>query len=196
MKGHPNGVPFFCQNDLDHSLVRWYSAPMAYNYDELYREHPDALGAPTKAFVDFFAHADEGLRVLDIGCGQGRDALFIARAGHKVVGVDLSPAGISDMVAVAKDENLQIEGIVADIGTFVPEGMFDILLIDRTLHMLDEETRLAALTRLIASVVPGGWALIADERSNMTGFKAVFAGHSAQWQIKTDKRGLLFLQRR
>ncbi|WP_108815358.1 class I SAM-dependent methyltransferase [Loktanella sp. Alg231-35] len=169
---------------------------MAYNYDELYGAQPDALGAPTKAFVHFFAaFKDEQLRVLDIGCGQGRDAIFIARAGHRVIGVDLSPMGIRDLNAAAKKEDLPIEGIVADISTYEPMGSFDVLLIDRTLHMLPEAPRLTALKRLINCVVPGGWALIADERSNMGGFKEVFDGHSADWQIKTDKSGLLFVQR-
>ena len=53
---------------------------MAYNYEALYRDTPNALGAPTPAIVDFFAkHQGQTRRVLDIGCGQGRDALFIAR---------------------------------------------------------------------------------------------------------------------
>lgn len=169
---------------------------MAYNYDELYGTQQDALGAPTKVFVDFFAQrADETLNVLDIGCGQGRDALFIARAGHSVVGVDLSPNGVRDMLAVAKKEGLAVEGIVTDISEFVPEQSFDILLIDRTLHMLPEPARLAALAQLIPAVVPGGWVLIADEHANMAGFKSVFADHGAEWQIATDKRGLLFLHR-
>lgn len=169
---------------------------MAYGYDKLYAAEPNALGTPTKAFVEFFAgRSGETLRVLDIGCGQGRDALFIARAGHDVVGVDLSPAGIRDMMAVAKQEDLPIEGIIADVSTFVPPRTFDILLIDRTLHMLDEATRLAALARLIPCVVPGGWALIADERSNMAGFKSVFEDHDVDWNIETDKKGLLFLRR-
>ena len=169
---------------------------MAYNYDELYGTQPNALGAPTKAFVDFFAACkDERLRVLDIGCGQGRDAIFIARAGHHVVGVDLSPMGIRDLNAAATKEGLPIEGIVADISTYQPSGHFDVLLIDRTLHMLADAPRLAALKRLIPCVVPGGWALIADERANMAGFKDVFESGAADWHIKTDKRGLLFLKR-
>ena len=169
---------------------------MAYNYDELYGAQPNALGAPTQAFVDFFAgRSHAALRVLDIGCGQGRDALFIARAGHHVVGVDLSPMGIRDLQAVAISEGLSIEGIVADVSTFVPQETFDVLLIDRTLHMLDEAPRLAALSQLIACVVPRGWVLIADERANMAGFKAVFAEHNADWRVETDDKGLLFLQR-
>lgn len=169
---------------------------MAYNYDELYQSTPDALGVPTKVFVDFFARYDQkNARVLDIGCGQGRDALFIARAGHRVVGVDLSRNGIRDLTNAAAKEGLPVEGIVADLETFTPKGMFDVLLIDRTLHMLDETPRHAVLARLIDAVSPGGWALIEDERSNITGMKAVFAIHDADWQITIEKRGTLFLQR-
>ena len=76
--------------------------------------------------------------LLDIGCGQGHVALLIARAGHRVVGVDLSPSGIHDMTRVATKEALPVEGIVADLSTFTPQGIFDVLLIDRTLHMHDQ----------------------------------------------------------
>jgi cyclopropane fatty-acyl-phospholipid synthase-like methyltransferase len=54
---------------------------------------------------------------LDVGCGQGRDALFIAIKGHRVVGMDISANGIRDLKDVASRENLPIEGIVADILT-------------------------------------------------------------------------------
>jgi len=169
---------------------------MAYNYDKLYGSSAQALGEPTQVFVDFFEQQKEkSLRVLDVGCGQGRDALFIARIGHSVVGIDLSPNGIRDMTTAANKENLHIEGIVADIGTFTPSGEFDVVLIDRTLHMLPEKDRLDVLGRLIVTVPKGGWVLIADERSNMKGFKDVFASSSENWETELDTRGTLFLRR-
>lgn len=169
---------------------------MAYDYDTLYRSTPEALGEPTQVFVDFFEQRrDQTLRVLDVGCGQGRDALFIARMGHRVVGVDLSPNGIRDLITAANTENLDIEGIAADIVTFVPEGVFDVILIDRTLHMLAERDRLDVLERLIRAVAKGGWVLIADERSNMQGFKDVFGACADAWDTELDARGTLFLRR-
>jgi SAM-dependent methyltransferase len=169
---------------------------MAYDYDALYGTTQDALGAPTKVFVDFFAAFEQtNARVLDIGCGQGRDALFIARAGHRVVGVDLSPNGVRDMTEAAAKEGLPVEGIVAELEAFKPDGIFDVLLIDRTLHMLDEQPRLAVLERLIGCVAESGWALIEDERSNIAGLKAVFDAHEVAWETVTAKRGTLFLRR-
>ncbi len=173
-----------------------YTFSMGYDYDKLYRSTPQALGEPTQVFVDFFVrNAAQTLRVLDVGCGQGRDALFIARKGHSVVGVDLSPNGVRDLRNAAKRENLDIEGVAADILTYLPEGQFDVLLIDRTLHMLPETERLAVLERLIRYVAKGGWVLIADERSNIQGFKDVFTANPEIWETELEARGILLLRR-
>lgn len=169
---------------------------MSYDYDKLYGETRDALGQPTKVFVDFFDDYDQhAARVLDVGCGQGRDAIFIARKGHQVVGVDLSPNGIRDLGNVAALENLPIECAVADVTTYLPEGLFDVILIDRTLHMLAAPERSSVLKRLLDHVGDGGWVLIADEATNIPKFKAVIAAHDAKWTTTLSKRGYLFVRR-
>lgn len=169
---------------------------MAYDYDKLYGETRDALGKPTPVFIDFFDQLDQNnLRVLDVGCGQGRDAIFIARMGHRVVGVDISANGIRDLKAVAALENLSIAGEIADISTYEPEGVFDVILIDRTLHMLAASVRLAVLETLLDHVSEGGWLLIADEASNITGFETVVTAHAANWKTEFARRGYLFLRR-
>ncbi len=169
---------------------------MAFDYDKFYEENPSGLGDPTQIFVDFFKErAGAPLRVLDLGCGQGRDALFIARLGHSVVGVDISPNGIRELIATAKKESLDIEGITADIVTFVPQGQFDVVLVDRTLHMLPEAPRLEVLERLVQSISEDGWVLIADETSNIPRFKEVLETSAFSWKIELAVRGNLFARR-
>lgn len=169
---------------------------MAYDYDKLYGTTPSALGKPTQIFVDFFERQSEtNFRVLDIGCGQGRDALFIARMGHSVVGIDLSANGIRDLVNTANKESLDIKGIVADIITFIPDGNFDVILIDRTLHMLTVGDRLVVLERLLSHVSNNGWVLISDERSNIAEFKDILTASANSWDIELEKGGKLFLRR-
>lgn len=170
---------------------------MAYNYDELYRSTPNALGEPTQVFVDFFNRPDlVALRVLDVGCGQGRDALFIARKGHSVVGVDISPSGISALEKAASAERIRVEGIVADIRGFKPANEFDVVLLDRTLHMLPEQDRLAVLERLLGHVATKGYILIADEKANIPAMKNVVAKSGESWIPVLEKAGYLFLQRK
>jgi len=170
---------------------------MGYDYDKLYRTEANALGAPTPALLEAFsACLTAPARVLDIGCGQGRDALPLARMGHRVVGVDLSPKGVADLVAAAKTEGLAVTGQVADITTFVPEGDFDALLFDRTLHMLEAPDRHAVLRRLVGHLRPGGVLLIADEPANMAGFRDVLDASGLGWDVLKSTRGYLFLRRR
>ncbi len=89
---------------------------MPTDYEKVYQEQRHALGKPTKAFVEFFdQYQKQTADVLDLGCGQGRDALFIARHGHHVVGVDISQTGISQLLEDARSEDLNIEGVVADL---------------------------------------------------------------------------------
>lgn len=169
---------------------------MAFDYNKLYGEKPQALGEPTQILVKFFNQIGRAdLHVLDIGCGQGRDALFIARRGHSVVGVDYAPNGINELLSVAQNEQLKVTGVVADIETYEPNGIFDIVLIDRTLHMLKLEPRLAVLERLLRFVAVDGWVLIADEASNIEAFKAIFERQRAIWTIQYAHRGYLFVQR-
>ncbi len=168
---------------------------MGFDYDKLYANTPNALGDPTQVFVDFFDCLDRTVHVLDVGCGQGRDAIFIARKGHSVVGVDMSPNGIRDLEQQAVRENLHIRGIVADLSHFTPHEDYDVVLIDRTLHMLDRSERLAALCALLKHVKANGWLLIADERTNIPDFKEAIAADNNKWRIILEKRGTLFAQR-
>lgn len=178
----------FCHFSLNISV-------MAYDYDALYATQPNALGAPTAAFVAFFETFDmQAARILDVGCGQGRDALFIAQLGHQVVGVDMSAHGVAAMVAAANADKLAVTGDVADITQYTPDGMFDVVLIDRTLHMLPKPAQLTVLALLVTHVTSDGWLLIADEASNMQGFRDVLTASAHNWTITQDAKGFLFAQ--
>ncbi|WP_051371966.1 class I SAM-dependent methyltransferase [Leisingera aquimarina] len=169
---------------------------MAYDYDKLYRETPEALGAPSTVFTAFFnGLPTKRLKVLDAGCGQGRDALFIARLGHRVTGVDLSPHGIQGMLATAAQEGLDITGIAADLTAWEPQEDYDILLFDRTLHMLAAPDRRAVLARSLPHLRPGGWVLISDEKGNLEDFRRIFAAEPGAWHTEQDSRGVLFMKR-
>ena len=169
---------------------------MATDYDKLYCETPNALGEPNTAIVKFFEEFGVSCaRVLDVGCGQGRDALFIARLGHKVVGVDTSPNGIRDLTTAANQEGLALVGVVADITAYSPENNFDVVLFDRILHMLPTEQRLNALEKLLGQVDERGWVLIVDEASNIRGFEGVISSDRSNWITHFSNRGYLFVQR-
>jgi 2-polyprenyl-3-methyl-5-hydroxy-6-metoxy-1,4-benzoquinol methylase len=163
-------------------------------YEKIYSAERHALGKPTQAFVDFFNQQERSnLSVLDLGCGQGRDALFIARLGHSVLGVDLSPTGIAQLNDDAEKEGLEIKALVADLTQYQPTGEYDIVVINRTLHMLEPSERLDVLRRVVPHMTRNGFVLIADERKNLPAIRDFFANQSGEWQIVKESRGLLFM---
>lgn len=167
-------------------------------YEQLYRESRGVCGPPFEQVVEFFTTlGDDKCRVLDLGCGQGRDALFIARQGHSVLGVDISETGISQMLEDARNEGLNVEGMVADIVDFEPDGEYDVILLDRVLHMLgDNNDRLAVLETACHHTEPGGFILIADTPKNKALLVKFFEDRRDRWEKRVENKGFLCFQRR
>lgn len=116
------------------------------------------FGEPYPGLVDFFMNYPERKVVLDLGCGQGRDALFLGRIGYRVIGVDISDVGIQQLNFAAQKERLQVKGLVADIYSFGITDEYDMVLLDSIFHFykndLDKET--GFLKRIIEEIKPGG----------------------------------------
>ena len=152
------------------------------DYEKEYKRCIKACGDPFEVFVQFFEAADAGLAVLDVGCGQGRDALMAARMGHTVVGIDISPTGIDQMLATAKREGLSITAEVADLREYDTSSMFDVVVLDRVLHMLsDDHQKLELLGKAAGWTTSGGHVLVADTKSNRITIRGFF--EDARWQV-------------
>lgn len=109
-------------------------------------------------------HEVEGLtpgRVLDLGCGEGGDALWFASRGWTVTAVDISAAALEIGAARAEDAGLgdRIEWVRADLGSWHPSGEFD-LVSAAFLHSPVELAREEILRRALSAVAPGGQLLV------------------------------------
>lgn len=167
-------------------------------YELLYRSQNEVCGDPFPEFVAFAAsYPNSSASVLDLGCGQGRDALVFAHRGMSVTGVDISPTGIEQMVAIADANTLPITGVVSDIRDYDPATQFDIIILDRSLHMLtDPKHRTDVLERCTGWLAGSGHILIADQPSNIPAFADWFASDSGNWHsVPNLKRGFWFVQK-
>lgn len=165
---------------------------MATDYEEFYKSNPHGLGDPFPEFVNFFEKYNKlNANVLDLGAGQGRDSLFIAKKGHSVTAVDISKTGINQIINDARKINMPIKGIVEDITVYTPSQEFDVVIIDRTLHMLSNQTdRLDVLRKMTNYVVKLGYILIADEKKNIPEMVDLF--ETLNWKIVFHHKGFLF----
>lgn len=164
------------------------------DYENKYRKCDCACGEPFPEFVEFFRAARKGLSVLDLGCGQGRDALMAARFGHVVRGVDIAGTGISQMVSTAKRERLRVIGETSDIERFETSDSFDVVILDRVLHMLEtDEQRRSVLGKVAGWVAPGGHALLADTKRHRALIRDFFS--ILGWDATLKMKDFLFVRK-
>ena len=81
----------------------------------------------------------DGLSVLDIGCGEGKDAVYMASQGCNVTAFDITESGISKARSLAKERNVNIDAFVADINDFYLDKQFDIIYSTGTVQYLFDE---------------------------------------------------------
>lgn len=117
---------------------------------------PDlAFGAGPNAFVaEQAGRFAPGARVLDLGAGEGRNAVFLARRGCRVTALDFAPVGLRRAESWAAAEGLALQTAEADLATWWPEAAWD-GVVCTFVHLLPDER--AHLWRAVqAALRPGG----------------------------------------
>ena len=103
-------------------------------------------------------------RALDLACGEGRNAVWLAGLGWKVVGVDFSEVAISKARARVERDGVEVELVAADLLEYEPEsGAYDLVLL-LYVHLPPDERRLV-LERASGAVAAGGTLLLVGHHS-------------------------------
>lgn len=98
-------------------------------------------------------------RALDVGCGEGADALWLAERGWDVTAVDISTVALGRAGAQAKAMGLEVNWVHADLLADPPEaGTFD--LVSAHFMHLPAAERESLYAALAAAVAPGGTLLL------------------------------------
>lgn len=90
-------------------------------WNQRYAEDGFAYGTAPNDFLKEKAHLlKPGSRVLCLGEGEGRNAIFLAEQGHEVTALDYSQVALSKVAQLAKEKNLRITTVHADLAEYVP----------------------------------------------------------------------------
>jgi 2-polyprenyl-3-methyl-5-hydroxy-6-metoxy-1,4-benzoquinol methylase len=90
-------------------------------WDVRYQEKGALWGAAPNEFLVEITEDLEPGTVLDLGCGQGRNSLWLASRGFTVTGLDLSPVAIAQARAVADEQALDAAFESVDLTAWEPE---------------------------------------------------------------------------
>lgn len=139
-------------------------------WDSRYGEADLLWGIEPNRFVaGELAEASPG-RALDVGCGEGRNAIWLAGRGWHVVGVDFSERGLARAAQLASRAGVadRVDFQRADVvNEALPAGSFDAVVV--AYLQLAEGPRRAALRNAAAAVAPGGTLLVvAHDTTNLT----------------------------
>jgi SAM-dependent methyltransferase len=141
------------------------------DWDERYGTSPLLWGVAPNRFVEARCRELEPGRALDLACGEGRNALWLAARGWQVTGIDFSTVAIARARAAAHDNELTLALVCDDILTVeIADGAFDLVLLAYVQLPPDERNRLIA--RAAGAVAGGGTFLLVahDFRNHADGY--------------------------
>lgn len=137
-------------------------------WDEKWRERgTEARTEPSRFLVEELSGVPAG-RALDLACGAGRNAIWLAERGWRVTGVDYSEVALAEARRRATERAVDVDWILADLTEWSPPlGGFDLVCV-LYLQLPAGERRLV-LGRAAEALAPGGTILVVGhDLTNLT----------------------------
>jgi SAM-dependent methyltransferase len=137
-----------------------------FNWDTFYADRekniPFFVNAPDENLVQYF---EKGWlkpgRVLELGCGPGRNAIYFAQQGCTVDAVDLSHEALAWGTDRAKEKDVHVNFINKNIFNLdIQEGAYDIVYDSGCLHHIPPHRRISYLELLNKALKPNGYFAI------------------------------------
>ncbi len=83
---------------------------------------------PSRLLVQLLPLLPKG-RALDIACGEGRNAIFLAKSGYDVDAVDISTVALERVAEAAKLAGVKVNPVQADLENYeIPAGTYDLII--------------------------------------------------------------------
>lgn len=118
----------------------------------LTRTHSEVLHAASKIAPG---------KTLDLGCGNGRNSLYLAANGFEVTAWDKNPMSIARLESIRQEEGLEnLRAKEVDLNTVSVEGEFDFILSTVVMMFLAANTIPGLIANMQRCTRPGGWNLI------------------------------------
>jgi cyclopropane fatty-acyl-phospholipid synthase-like methyltransferase len=145
------------------------------NVGEYFGREPDALLTRFEREIGAGSRAPRaGSRVLDIGAGQGRHALYLARRGHPVDCVETSAVAVEQLRERASKEHLPVRAFPVDFETYSPDvEYYPVILLFGLIQELPADSIGRLMERIDAWTGTGSLALVTAFTMDDPGYSEV-----------------------
>jgi tellurite methyltransferase len=156
---------------------------------------------PTVDIAEHWELFSGGSSVLDVGCGEGRNSIFLAERGFAVDAIDISEAGIEKAKRIAAARGVSVNFWRCDMARFEFEKDYDVILSHGVLHLPEKADRDRFIERARLHTAVGGFNCISvfTDRLPATPDNAPFThslfyvgelpGKYADWEIVFHREG-------
>ena len=127
-------------------------------WEDFYAGERRWSGKPNASLVEEVAELGPG-KALDLGCGEGGDAIWLASAGWTVTATDISQKALDIAAQHAAEAGVEVAWQRHDLAESMPAGPFD-LVTTSFLHSKVELPRARILRAAAEAVAPGGALLV------------------------------------
>ena len=140
----------------------------AEDWDARYRTSELIWTAEPNRFVVEVLEASTPGRGVDLACGEGRNAVWLAERGWTMTAADFSGAALAKAAALAGARGVELTLVQADAATWTPPADQDLVLL-AYLHLPADE-RAAAVSHAVGACRPGGQVVVVGHaRANLDG---------------------------
>jgi tellurite methyltransferase len=112
--------------------------------------------APSTFAKELVELIPEGGRVLDLGCGEGRDSVYFASQGFEVTALDLSSDGLKKGQRLADERKVNVRWLCCSMLDVPVAGRFDLVYSCGAIHHVPKEARHRLFRRIKVLTRPGG----------------------------------------
>jgi SAM-dependent methyltransferase len=127
-------------------------------WDKRYEGGELVWGAgPNRFLVEQVSNLTPGT-ALDVACGEGRNAIWLAEQRWRVVGVDFSSVGLVKARRLAQERGVTVDWLQSDLDTWIPPNPYDLVVV-MYLH-LPTDVRHRVFAEMAKSVAVGGTMLV------------------------------------
>lgn len=137
---------------------------MSSNINAIYSTEKNIGGAkPSPLYELILPKISPGSFFLDLGCGEGRDSIFMALKGFKVVSVDESSTSIHHLKKFAKENKLNIECCNQKIEDFnIEKNKYSVIGAINSLHFLSKKDGLKVINSIKQNLKKEGYLVLVN----------------------------------